>query len=88
MISSYRLWFHARIQMQRRHITLESIEETLSQPDEVQMGDHGRRIMQKLIMHQGASKLLRLVVETNEQGEREVVTLYITSKIRKYWKGH
>ena len=88
MHKPYRIGLHALLQMQRRHIINDMIEDTMAAPDSIMVGEYGRKIYQKLIVHEDSSKLIRLVVESNGLDHQEIVTLYLTSKIRKYMGEH
>ena len=69
---------HIKNQMDERGITSDIVEDALENPDAVLQGKENRVIYQKLIM----DKLLRVVTEGNK-----LITVYLTSKIRKYMKG-
>lgn len=81
MMTTRRHWQwldHIKDQMDERGITSEIVEDALANPDAVVQGKKSRVIYQKLVM----DKLLRVVTEGNK-----LITVYLTSKIRKYMKG-
>jgi hypothetical protein len=67
-----------RDQMTERGINPEMVNDTLLNPDEIVPGKENRRIYQKIIM----GKLLRVITEENR-----LITVYLTSKIKKYMEG-
>lgn len=68
---------HILRQMQERNISRSIILNVLENPDEIVIGHFERKIYQKII----ADKLVRIIAEG-----RTLVTVYATSKIRKYLK--
>jgi hypothetical protein len=69
---------HLEYRMSKRKIDKELIEIALDNPDEILPTGQNRSIYQKII----GNKLIRIVVEENT-----LVTVYLTSKIKKYVKG-
>ncbi len=69
---------HIEKRMLKRKLSRELVEAVISSPDEVVETEQGRLIYQKVI----GDKLCRVVTEGNT-----LVTVYLTSKIRKYLKG-
>ena len=76
---------HALQELARREVSREEAERTLAAPDRIVPGKSPRVIYQRRYHDAllGEEMLLRLVVEETEM-ELVVVTLYKTSKIRKY----
>ena len=66
---------HIEKQLQERKIPKEFVENTLSNPDEIVPGKHGRVVYQKII----GNKLARVVT-----GKKMLITVYLTDKIKKY----
>lgn len=64
--------------MLKRKISRELVEMAVNEPDEVLPAEQNRLTYQKIV----DSKLVRVVVEGNI-----LVTVYITSKIKKYLRG-
>ena len=76
---------HAVQELARREVSREEAEQTQAAPDRFVPGKPPRVIYQRRYQDAllGEEMLLRLVVEETEM-ELVVVTLYKTSKIRKY----
>jgi len=69
----------------RRKVTQQWVEETVNHPDQVVGGYGGRKVRQKKYIVNGKEMLLRVVV--HEEKERLVViTAYLTSQIKRYWR--
>ena len=74
---------HATIEISRRHIPLAEIEKVLASPQQIIPSRPGREIYQSIIEINSKPYLLRLVAD---EGEPPIlVTVYRTSKIKKYW---
>ena len=69
---------HIISRMNKRKLSKELIEKVIDEPDEIITEYMNRKIYQKII----DNKLIRVVTEENK-----LITVYITSKIRKYMKG-
>ncbi len=69
---------HIELRMLKRKISRELVEMAVNEPDEVLPAEQNRLIYQKIV----ENKLVRVVVEGNI-----LVTVYITSKIKKYLRG-
>jgi len=75
---------HARFEMRRRGIRKPEVIRTILQPGQVLSSIKGRKIYQSLI---GPSNVLLLRVVVKEvPGAYDVITVYKTSKIAKYWR--
>jgi hypothetical protein len=83
---NFELSKHAREEMTRRDIPLQTVESVLSSPQQVVLDSTGKRVYQsKVELEAGKTYLIRVV--TNEEGDVPVViTAYRTSKIEKYWR--
>lgn len=84
-VQNYVLTKHARIQMQRRGIDEAIVHRILSAPEQRFSVRSGREVLQSRIMLEGRRFLVRVFVEVNRQ-PAEVVTVYRTTKIDKYWR--
>lgn len=82
---SFRISNHAREELARRGIALEEVEEALEAPGQI-VEEHGGIVCyQSRVTHSGKPYLLRVMV--NESADpKVVVTVYKTSKLRKYWQ--
>ena len=87
-ITTYRLTDHAQMEMARRQILASDVARALATPEQMEVVRPGRVVYQA----RGASGtppaayLLRVFVDIDRQPP-DVVTVYRTSKITKYWKG-
>ncbi len=68
----------------RRKVPQQWIEETVNRPDQTVDGYGGRKVRQKKYIVDGKEMLLRVVYEEKEK--LIVVTAYLTSKIKRYWR--
>jgi uncharacterized protein DUF4258 len=87
-ITTYRLTDHARFEMTRRQISTAEVEGVLAAPEQTECVREGRAVYQSRIELGEPSKiyLLRVVVDIDCQ-PAEVVTVYRSSKVHKYWRG-
>lgn len=67
-----------------REVSAEDVVLTIRSPDQV-LGQSDRKIAQRRIVSNGKPQLLRVVFEEDDS-QITVVTFYLTSKIRKYWR--
>jgi hypothetical protein len=86
-ITTYRLTDHARLEMARRQISETEVESVLAAPEQTECVREGRTVYQSRVEVGEPSKtyLLRLVVDLDRQPP-EVVTVYRSSKVQKYWR--
>lgn len=81
------LWLlskHAKFEMRRRNVPYEHLAATLDTPEQIVPGDAGKMVYQRRFLFDTGPMLLRAVVA--DQGDvLVVVTVYLTSKIAKYW---
>lgn len=68
-----------------RKISNDMLTETIKHPDQIVEGYGGRTVYQKIYNVGNKRKLLRLVCE-KEGNDTIVVTAYLTSQIKKYWR--
>jgi hypothetical protein len=87
-LADYRLTDHARFEMIRRQISEEEVARILSNPEQVLEVRPSRFIYQARVKFGESSKtyLLRVFVD-NDRNPPEVVTVYRTRKVDKYWRG-
>lgn len=78
---------HAHFEMQRRQITEEQVRAVLAAPQQVVDVRSGRQVYQSRITIRtpGKEYLLRIIVDT-EQHPAKAVTVYLPSKVEKYWR--
>jgi hypothetical protein len=80
-MNRFRFIEHALKELQRRSIPMEVVLDTLEHPDQIVPNAENRTAYQKVIEINNKRYLLRVIVENDDT----VVTIYRTSKIRKYW---
>ena len=68
----------------RRRISKEWIKETITFPAQMVEGYGGRKVAQKRYFVRDKEYLLRVVYEEKEEAY-EVITVYLTSQIERYW---
>jgi len=86
-LQDYVLTDHARLEMQRRGITEADVAAVLAAPDQSEEIRPGRCVYQSRMTFDDPSKvyLLRVFVDIDREPP-EVVTVYRTSKVQKYWR--
>jgi hypothetical protein len=84
---NYVLTDHARLEMQRRGITETDVAAVLTAPGQSEEVRPGRCVYQTRMAFDDPSKvyLLRVFVDMDREPP-EVVTVYRTSKVQKYWR--
>jgi hypothetical protein len=75
----------ARRKMERRGIPESWVDEVLRSADQVVEGHGGRLVAQQRRRIRRKEKLLRVVFEET-QDKYVVITAYLTSDIKRYWK--
>ena len=85
-IEEFRLSDHARLEMSRRQVTEFEVARVLAAPEQVQEVRPGRVVFQSRVEwgEPAGTYLLRVFVDVDRQPP-EVVTVYRTSRIGKYW---
>ena len=86
-IINYRITDHARDEMVRRQITEEDVAKVLAAPEQTETIREGREVHQSRLQSGEPPKtyLLRVFVDI-DRTPAEVVTVYRTSKVAKYWR--
>jgi hypothetical protein len=86
-IITYRLTEHAQEEMARRQIQAADVRHVLAVPEQIEIIRPGRMIYQARVAwgEPPTTYLLRVFVDVDRQPV-EVVTVYRTSKITKYWR--
>jgi len=74
---------HALFQMQERKISKEEVEKIIKNPDKVIRKSKYRYIAQGKIKFNEETFLLRVIYDKIDE-EKEIVTVYRTSKLEKY----
>ena len=78
---------HARLEMSRRGITEAQVDGVLHSPEQSWEVRPGRLVLQSRLTSEASSKvfLLRLFLDVDREPP-EIVTVYRTSKVSKYWR--
>ncbi|MDE0025004.1 MAG: DUF4258 domain-containing protein, partial [Spirochaetaceae bacterium] len=76
---------HAQSQMRRRGVTENAIRAVLASPEQVLEVRPNRVVLQSRVQTGPAEKLFRVFVDIDRVPE-EVVTVYLTSRVAKYWE--
>ena len=84
-INEYIITDHAAFEMDRRSIPIEIVREVLRKPEQKLLVREGRVVLQSRVMIDGKIYLIRIFVDKDKR-PAEVVTVYRTSKIVKYWE--
>jgi len=84
-IENYSITPHAAFEMQRRGIEESLLDQVLASPEQREGVRAGRDVLQSLVTLEGRSYLVRVFVDVDRK-PAEVVTVYLTSKISKYWR--
>jgi hypothetical protein len=84
-IAEYVITPHAAFEMQRRQIEDSVVAQVLAAPEQREAVRPGRDVLQSRMTLGGRLYLVRVFVDVDRQ-PAEVVTVYRTSKIAKYWR--
>ncbi len=86
-VANYHLTDHALGEMARRQITEAEIAMVLAAPEQIEMIRTGRAVYQSQLELGNPPKtyLLRIFVDI-DRTPPDVVTVYRTSKVEKYWR--
>lgn len=76
---------HAQKQIKERKIPEDLVKKVLLHPGQIIDSFGGRKIAQDIVEHKGERFLIRIVYEEMEK-EFKVITVYLTTKIEKYWR--
>ena len=80
-----RLLKHLKEQAKEREINIKLIEETLSNPEQIVPEIKGLKVAQKKHLINDKQYLIRIIFK-EEKDLRVGITVYKTSKIKKYWE--
>ena len=84
-IDNYLITSHAAFEMLRRRIEERVVRQVLAAPEQRHAVRPGRDVLQSRIAFSGKTYLLRVFVDI-DRDPAEVVTVYRTSRIAKYWR--
>ena len=85
IFADYIITKHAQFELKRRDIKEELIRSALREPGQSFEVRKGRIVVQSRIVMENKLYLIRIFVDI-ERHPAEVVTVYRTSKIEKYWR--
>jgi len=77
---------HAKKQLLERNIEEDLVLDIIKQPGQIVDSYNDRKVAQEIIEYAGEQFLIRIVYEETNS-ELQVVTVYLTKKIEKYWRG-
>lgn len=80
---------HAAEQIRLRKLTLEQVVQVVTNPQQTTVAKHGRYFAESVFQKEGKSYVIRALVERldEEWVVLLVLTVYLTSKLTKYWRG-
>jgi Domain of unknown function (DUF4258) len=84
-VDDYEITIHAAFEMQRRGIEESIVRRVLAAPEQRHAVRPGRDVLQSRIAFAGKTYLVRVFVDVDRK-PAEVVTMYLTSRIAKYWR--
>jgi hypothetical protein len=84
-VDEYRIASHATVEMERRGIDQTIVRRVLAAPEQRHTVRAGRHVLQSRIAFDDKIYLVRVFVDVDRK-PADVVTVYRTSKIAKYWK--
>jgi hypothetical protein len=84
-VEDYIITSHAAFEMARRRISEETVRAVLADPEQRCPVRPGRDVLQSSTERAGRVYLVRVFVN-GDRYPSEVVTVYLTSKLSKYWR--
>ena len=84
-VERYIITPHAALEMERRKIAEEIVCDVLAEPEQRHPVRPGRAVLQSQIASDGKMYLVRVFVDI-DRSPAEIVTVYLTSKVAKYWR--
>ena len=75
---------HSLEQMERRGIRKDTVENVLTKPEQTKTYN-GKKVYQSVIKSEDKNYLIRVFVNT-KTNPKLVITVYLTSKIKKYYE--
>ncbi len=76
---------HAQKQLKERNIAEDLVKDVLRHPGQIVESYKDRKIAQDIVKYKGEEFLIR-VVYAERSDVVEIVTVYLTKKIKKYWE--
>jgi hypothetical protein len=84
-VRQYVITHHAAFEMQRRRVAETIVRSVLAAPEQRYPVRSGRDVLQSRIPFSGKVHLVRVFVDV-DRSPPEVVTVYRTSQVAKYWR--
>jgi hypothetical protein len=84
-VDEYRITSHAMVEMERRGIDQTIVRRVLAAPEQRYKVRDGRDVLQSKITFGDKIYLVRILVDV-DQKPADVVTVYRTSNIARYWR--
>jgi hypothetical protein len=84
-VNNYLITSHAAFEMRRRGIEEGAVHQVLAAPEQRHEVRPSRDVLQSRIAFAGKTYLLRVFVDV-DRDPAEVITVYRTSRIAKYWR--
>lgn len=84
-IREYAIGPHAALEMERRGLDDAMVRQVLTAPEQREGVRAGRDVLQSRVVFEGGPCLVRVFVDV-DRTPAEVVAVYRTSKIAKYWR--
>lgn len=84
-MDDYLITSHAAFEMQRRGIDESIVRSVLAAPEQRHAIRPGRDVLQSRLVVAGKTYLVRIFVDI-DRAPAEVVTVYLTSRVVKYWR--
>ena len=84
-IGEYRVTSHAAFEMARRGIDEDLLRRVLARPEQRWTVRRGRDLLQSRIAFEGKEYLVRVFLDVDRRPP-EIVTVYRTSNVVKYWR--
>ena len=82
------IWLpHARIRLLERGIREELVEKAVTDPDQVLIYSRNKIFHKIYVDHLRNKKYLLRVITEDLMAETVIISVYRTSKIKKYWRG-
>jgi hypothetical protein len=84
-LNDYVITDHAAFEMKRRNIPPEIVKQVILNPEQRIAVRKGRDVFQSRIQVEDGQYLFRIIADVDRK-PAEIVTVYRTSKIEKYWE--
>ena len=83
--TNYCITDHTTFEIERRNVPLKIVHQVLQNPEQIIAVRRGRSVFQSRFKMEEKQYLIRIFVDI-DRSPPEVVTVYRTSKINKYWE--